>query len=106
MPEVKTVDLRQERDAPMRQKAPNGCRRRCAPRWKQTLAAGEQAMLFLNRRGYAPLTLCEACGHKFTCPHCSAWLVEHHYHKRLACHQCGYEMPRPAAARNARRQAR
>ncbi len=46
----------------------NGCRRRCAMRWKNALAAGEQAMLFLNRRGYAPLTLCEACGHKFTCP--------------------------------------
>jgi primosomal protein N' (replication factor Y) len=40
-----------------------------------TLGAGEQAMLFLNRRGYAPLTLCEACGHKMTCPNCSAWLV-------------------------------
>jgi primosomal protein N' (replication factor Y) len=60
------------------------------------LAAGEQAMLFLNRRGYAPLTLCEACGHKFTCPHCSAWLVEHKYKKRLACHQCGYELPMPS----------
>jgi primosomal protein N' (replication factor Y) (superfamily II helicase) len=54
-------------------------------------------MLFLNRRGYAPLTLCEACGHKFTCPHCSAWLVEHKYKKRLACHQCGYELPVPNA---------
>src|SRR5258706_6012307 len=54
-------------------------------------------MLFLNRRGYAPLTLCEACGHKFTCPNCSAWLVEHKYKKRLACHQCGYELPMPSA---------
>jgi primosomal protein N' (replication factor Y) len=62
---------------------------------ERTLAAGEQAMLFLNRRGYAPLTLCEACGHKFTCPHCSAWLVEHKYKRRLACHQCGYELPMP-----------
>jgi primosomal protein N' (replication factor Y) len=53
-------------------------------------------MLFLNRRGYAPLTLCEACGHKFTCPHCSAWLVEHKYRKRLACHQCGYELAMPS----------
>ena len=50
----------------------------------QTLAAGEQAMLFLNRRGYAPLTLCEACGHKLTCPHCSSWLVEHRY-QEAAC---------------------
>ena len=68
-----------------------------ARRAGETLAAGEQAMLFLNRRGYAPLTLCEACGHKFTCPHCSAWLVEHRYRKRLACHQCGYETADAAA---------
>src|ERR1700744_4752665 len=61
----------------------------------QTLAGGEQAMLFLNRRGYAPLTLCAACGHKLTCPSCSAWLVEHRYRKRLACHQCGYEIAMP-----------
>ena len=53
-------------------------------------------MLFLNRRGYAPLTLCEACGHKFTCPSCSTWLVEHRYRKRLACHQCGYEIATPS----------
>ena len=70
----------------------------------ETLAAGEQAMLFLNRRGYAPLTLCEACGHKMTCPHCSAWLVEHRYRKRLACHQCGYEIA--DADRNARNATR
>jgi primosomal protein N' (replication factor Y) len=60
-----------------------------------TLAAGEQAMLFLNRRGYAPLTLCEGCGHKMTCRDCSSWLVEHRYRKRLACHQCGYETATP-----------
>jgi len=64
---------------------------------EDTLAAGEQAMLFLNRRGYAPLTLCEACGHKITCPSCSTWLVEHKYRRRLACHQCGYDMPAPTA---------
>ena len=62
---------------------------------QETLAAGEQAMLFLNRRGYAPLTLCEACGHKFTCPSCATWLVEHRYRRRLACHQCGYETAAP-----------
>jgi primosomal protein N' (replication factor Y) len=61
----------------------------------QTLAAGEQAMLFLNRRGYAPLTLCEACGHKMTCPHCAAWLVEHRYRRRLVCHLCGYDTATP-----------
>ncbi|MBI3676860.1 MAG: primosomal protein N' [Proteobacteria bacterium] len=61
-----------------------------------TLASGEQAMLFLNRRGYAPLTLCEACGHKMTCRDCSSWLVEHRYHRRLTCHHCGYTEPTPA----------
>jgi primosomal protein N' (replication factor Y) (superfamily II helicase) len=60
-----------------------------------TLAGGEQAMLFLNRRGYAPLTLCESCGHKMVCSQCSAWLVEHRYHKRLVCHHCGFDMPAP-----------
>jgi primosomal protein N' (replication factor Y) len=63
----------------------------------QTLAAGEQAILFLNRRGYAPLTLCQACGHKMNCPHCAAWLVEHRARKRLVCHHCAYAMAIPAA---------
>jgi primosomal protein N' (replication factor Y) len=54
-------------------------------------------MLFLNRRGYAPLTLCGACGHKMICRQCSAWLVEHRYRKRLLCHHCGYDMPTPLA---------
>ena len=61
-----------------------------------TLAAGEQAMLFLNRRGYAPLTLCHACGHKMVCASCSAWLVEHRYHRKLSCHLCGFEMATPS----------
>lgn len=54
-----------------------------------TLATGEQCLLFLNRRGYAPLTLCRACGHRLECPHCSAWLVEHKQSHRLVCHHCG-----------------
>ncbi len=61
-----------------------------------TLAAGEQSMLFLNRRGYAPLTLCRACGHRLECPHCTAWLVEHRLVGRLVCHHCGHQVPRPA----------
>jgi len=60
-----------------------------------TLASGEQAMLFLNRRGYAPLTLCRACGHRLDCPQCTAWLVEHRLHDRLQCHHCGYSAPLP-----------
>ena len=63
----------------------------------QALAAGEQALLFLNRRGYAPLTLCRACGHRIECPNCSAWLVEHRLAGRLQCHHCGYGGPPPPA---------
>jgi primosomal protein N' (replication factor Y) len=55
-----------------------------------TFAAGEQALLFLNRRGYAPLTLCRSCGHRFACPNCTAWLVEHRARRELACHHCGH----------------
>ncbi len=57
---------------------------------RETLAAGEQAMFFLNRRGYAPLTLCRACGHRLACPNCTAWLVEHRALKKLTCHHCGH----------------
>jgi primosomal protein N' (replication factor Y) len=62
----------------------------------ETLADGEQALLFLNRRGYAPLTLCRACGHRFQCPSCTAWLVEHRFTGRLQCHHCGYSTNVPA----------
>jgi primosomal protein N' (replication factor Y) len=96
MPEVRLVDLRKERDGPEVEKKAQWLSPPLRAALEKTLGAGEQAMLFLNRRGYAPLTLCEACGHKFTCPHCSAWLVEHKYKKRLACHQCGYELPMPS----------
>jgi len=56
----------------------------------ETLARGEQAMLFLNRRGYAPLTLCRHCGHRMRCPNCTAWLVEHRARRQLQCHHCGH----------------
>ena len=55
-----------------------------------TLERDEQALLFLNRRGYAPLTLCRACGHRMACPNCSAWLVEHRFRNILQCHHCGH----------------
>ena len=61
----------------------------------QTLARGEQAMLFLNRRGYAPLTLCRHCGHRMQCPNCTAWLVEHRTRSQLLCHHCGHTIPIP-----------
>jgi primosomal protein N' (replication factor Y) len=61
----------------------------------ETLGRGEQALLFLNRRGYAPVTLCRKCGFKFECPNCSAWLVEHRFRRRLECHHCGTFAPIP-----------
>jgi len=61
----------------------------------QALDQGEQALLFLNRRGYAPLTLCRKCGHRLQCPNCTAWLVEHRFHQRLQCHHCGFSVPVP-----------
>jgi primosomal protein N' (replication factor Y) len=92
MPQTRLIDMRYERaepgtwlSQPLREALAN------------TLASGEQAMLFLNRRGYAPLTLCEACGHKMVCANCSAWLVEHRYRKRLTCHHCGFETQTPPA---------
>lgn len=64
---------------------------------QKTFAAGEQSLLFLNRRGYAPLTLCRTCGYRFQCPSCSAWLVEHRRVHRLQCHHCGYSAKTPSA---------
>lgn len=63
---------------------------------KENLDKGEQSALFLNRRGYAPLTICRDCGHRIQCPHCTSWLTEHRYIKKLVCHHCGYttEMPK------------
>ncbi len=92
LPTIETVDLREtppERGAwlapPLRAAL------------AETLDAGEQALLFLNRRGYAPLTLCRACGHRFHCPNCSAWLVEHRFTGTLDCHHCGFRQPQPEA---------
>ena len=92
LPDIAIVDLRTEQP-------PRG--RWLAPRLVEgitgRLARGEQSLLFLNRRGYAPLTLCRSCGYRFQCPNCSAWLVEHRFSARLACHHCGHEVPVPGA---------
>ncbi|WP_425354581.1 primosomal protein N' [Jiella sonneratiae] len=64
---------------------------------REAFARGEQALLFLNRRGYAPLTLCRVCGHRFQCRNCSTWLVDHRLRGILQCHHCGFSMPRPEA---------
>jgi primosomal protein N' (replication factor Y) len=63
----------------------------------ETINNGEQVLLFLNRRGYAPLTLCRTCGHRFQCPRCTSWLVEHRLQRRLQCHHCGFNIPIPEA---------
>ena len=62
-----------------------------------TVSDGEQVMLFLNRRGYAPLTLCRACGHRLQCPNCTAWLVEHRQGGRVQCHHCGFNVALPSS---------
>ncbi len=61
----------------------------------KAVGRGEQALLFLNRRGYAPLTLCRVCGHRFQCPDCSSWLVEHRFRGQIQCHHCGYAQRTP-----------
>jgi primosomal protein N' (replication factor Y) len=85
LPQIRTVDLR--RDPPPRNAFLSPPLRMAL---KETLEAGEQAMLFLNRRGYAPLTLCRTCGHRLNCPSCTAWLIEHRRTGRLLCHHCGH----------------
>jgi primosomal protein N' (replication factor Y) len=92
LPELAAVDLRKEAPERGRWLSP-----RLAHEVEATLARGEQALLFLNRRGFAPLTLCKACGHRFQCPNCSAWLVEHRFRKALVCHHCGHVERRPDA---------
>ncbi len=90
LPEVSIVDLRSEVPDRGRWLAP-----RLVAGLRERLARGEQSLLFLNRRGYAPLTLCRHCGYRFQCPNCSAWLVEHRLSRRLACHHCGHQTGTP-----------
>jgi primosomal protein N' (replication factor Y) len=90
LPAVTLVDMRREPLPAGRFLSPP-----LAAALTETLADGEQALLFLNRRGYAPLTLCRACGHRFQCPSCTAWLVEHRFAGRLQCHHCGYSTALP-----------
>jgi len=91
LPAVRLIDLRRERIERGHFLAPPLVAELAA-----TFEAGEQALLFLNRRGYAPLTLCRACGHRFQCPSCTAWLVEHRFTGRLLCHHCGHAEAVPA----------
>ena len=90
MPTIEAIDLIHEPPERGRWLAP-----RLVTAMAETLARREQSLLFLNRRGYAPLTLCRTCGHRFQCPNCTAWMVEHRLSHRLACHHCGHQMPTP-----------
>ncbi len=90
MPHIEAIDLR--REAPPRGRFISP---RLAEQIRFAVERREQALLFLNRRGYAPLTLCRACGHRFACTICDAWLVDHRFRQRLVCHHCGFSMPRP-----------
>jgi primosomal protein N' (replication factor Y) len=90
LPAIEAIDLTREGPPRGRFIAP-----RLAEAVKIALERGEQALLFLNRRGYAPLTLCRACGYRLQCPNCDAWLVDHRFRRRLVCHHCGYSMPLP-----------
>ncbi len=92
LPAIEAIDLRREPPPRGRYIAP-----RLASEIKLALERNEQALLFLNRRGYAPLTLCRSCGYRFACPNCDAWLVEHRFRRRLVCHHCGFAMPAPDA---------
>ena len=92
LPAIELIDLTEE-------KPPQGMwlAQRLVDGIEERLERSEQSLLFLNRRGYAPLTLCRNCGFRYQCPNCSAWLVEHRFTRRLACHHCGHEAPAPQA---------
>ncbi len=95
LPDIRAIDLRSEGPERGRFLSPP-----LVAAIAETIAGGDQALLFLNRRGYAPLTLCRACGFRFECPNCSAWLVEHRFRRQLACHHCGHTIPRPVNCPN------
>jgi primosomal protein N' (replication factor Y) (superfamily II helicase) len=92
LPEMRAIDMRAEKLEANRWISPT-----LAAAVTDRIGRGEQSLLFLNRRGYAPVTICRACGHQIGCDHCDARMVEHRFLKRLVCHQCGETKPMPAA---------
>ena len=90
LPDIDVVDMRQKEKGPIKFISP-ALRKAIA----ETLEKKEQSLLFINRRGYAPLVLCRNCGERLKCPHCSAWLVEHRQGGYAQCHHCGYTIRRP-----------
>ena len=85
LPEIEIVDMRQKTKGPVR-----FISKRLQDALQSKMSLGEQSLLFINRRGYAPLVLCRACGARLQCPHCSAWLTEHRRNGFVQCHHCGY----------------
>ena len=92
LPDIDLVDLRETPPEPGRWLSPP-----LVAAMAETYGRGEQTLLFLNRRGYAPLVLCKACGERLTAPDTDSWLVEHRYTGRLVCHLTGFSMPKPVA---------
>lgn len=90
LPEIKIVDMRAKEKGPVHFIS-TALKNAIA----ETLEKHEQTLLFINRRGYAPLVLCRACGERLKCPHCSAWLVEHRHAGYVQCHHCGYTIKTP-----------
>ncbi|MFD1193978.1 primosomal protein N' [Seohaeicola saemankumensis] len=90
LPEMRAIDMRAETLPTNRWISPS-----LQAAVTQRIRDGEQALLFINRRGYAPTTVCRACGHQIGCDHCDARMVEHRFLKRLVCHQCGETKPMP-----------
>ncbi len=90
MPDVGLIDLRKDPPEPNRWLSP-----KMVEAVDKTLSAGEQGLLFINRRGYAPLTICRRCGHRMKAPHSDTWLVEHRFENKLVCHHTGFSMPKP-----------
>jgi primosomal protein N' (replication factor Y) len=90
MPQMHAIDMRSEKMPGSSWISPT-----LARAVEARIAKGEQSLLFLNRRGYAPVTLCRACGHQIGCAQCDARMVEHRFLKRLMCHQCGETAPMP-----------
>lgn len=90
LPDLSAIDMRDNGPEKGRWLAPD-----LVAAMRETLDRGRQSLLFLNRRGYAPLTLCRQCGFRFQCPDCSTWLVEHRFRNSMECHHCGFHQRKP-----------
>lgn len=95
LPDMDAIDLRAEDMEPQSWISPT-----LVHEIEKRLEKNEQSLLFLNRRGYAPVTVCRACGHQVACDDCDARMVEHRFHGQLICHQCGETKPIPQTCSN------